>query len=195
MSFFPAGFDPRDPHVYLLDLCEVDTEEAVFRFLIGADGVFRDSLGRDWIGSKLGQVSGLQSAINGVAPAGELSMTFFQDPGETDLVAELRALGLDYVHGREIRFYVQPCATLEDVYRPLTPPLRWLTRVMRGLTVSSSGAQDRRISVAFEPWSEGRAVSRPIPLNTDGHARLIGEANPSLSQIPTDNWEPEKLFG
>lgn len=194
MSFFPTGFDPRAPHVYVLDLCEIDTTEGIFRFWIGQDGAFVDSLSRTWYGSSLAQVSGLQSALNGAAPAGEVSLSYFQDPDAPDLQAELRGNGLTAIEGREIRFFVQPCNRLEDVYRPATPPLRWLTRVMRKLTFSSAGAQDRRIAVSFEPWTEGRRVSRPIPINTDGHAQLIGEANVSLSQIPTLDWETEKLF-
>ncbi len=51
------------------------------------------------------------------------------------------------------------------------------------------------MTLTFEAWTENRRAARRIILNTEGHANLIGEANPSLEMIPTVDFEEEKLFG
>src|SRR5690554_3463678 len=108
MSFFPADFDPRDEVIAVLDLVEIDTMDGTYRFIIGTDGVFRDSNGAEWWGSALASVSGLESGINGVAPEGQIVMSFFQDPTMPDLIAEMKDQGVDYIAGQEIRFFLQP---------------------------------------------------------------------------------------
>lgn len=195
MSFFPADFDPRDEVIAVLDLVEIDTTEGAYRFLIGTDGVFRDSAGNEWWGSALASVSGLESAINGVAPEGQIVMSFFQDPSMPDLIAEMKDQGVDYIAGQEIRFFLQPIRSQAEFRAPTTPPVQWMTRIMRQLTYTFSGAQNRQIGVSFETWAEHRKSARRIVLNTEGHEALTGSANPSLEFIPTVNFEEEKLFG
>lgn len=195
MSFFPDDFDPRDEVIAALDLVEIDTPDGTQRFLLGTDGIFTDSEGRDWVGSALVSVSNLESAIDGIAPQGQITLSYFQDPTMPDLITEVRAQGAGYVDGREIRFYTQPIRTPAEFQAPTSPPLRWLTRVMRKLTFSASGAQDRSIGVSFETWAERRKSARRLILNTEGHEALTGSANPSLSLMPTNDFEEEKLFG
>lgn len=195
MSFFPDTFDPRDDVAAGLDLVELDTPDGPARFMIGVDGVFTDIDGNKWIGSQLVSVNSLKSAIDGIAPAGSATLSFFQDPDAANLIQEIRDLGEVYISGRSIRFYVQPITAQGEFYAPTVRPVQWLERVMRGITVSATGALDRSISVSFEAWSEYRKGARRIVLNTEGHARLTGQENPSLEFMPTSDFTEEKLFG
>lgn len=195
MSFFPADFDPRAQVTGVLDLVEVDHADGTERFLIGIDGQFRDTSGNLWLGSAMASVTGLESAIDGVAPEGSLVMSYFQDPTMPDLMLEIRDLGLDYVKGREVRFYIQPLMDVAEFYAPTVAPLRWLTRISRQVSYRANGARDRAITLSFETWAERRGAARRIALNTEGHAILTGSANPSLKYMPTVDFEPEKLFG
>lgn len=195
MTFFPAGYDCRDLMLGGLDLCEVDTADGVQRFMIGTDGIFKDVNRRNWVGSQLISASSLGAALNGEAPSGSITLSFFQDPKAKKLITEIRDLGLDYVAGRAIRFFYQPLRTQEEFYKPEIAPLQWTQRTMRTLTFSVNGAQDRSITLSFEAWSEDRRAARRIILNTEGHATIIGEANPSLEFMPTSDFEEEKLFG
>lgn len=195
MTFFPDDFDPSAPVLGLIGLCEIDTADGTARFMTGVDGVFVDTDGRQWWGSQLIEVSSMESALGGVAPPGTITLSFFQDPNADDLVAQMRELGLEYIEGREIRFFVQPIKSQAEFYAPKAPPVRWMTRVMRTLSASANGAQDRSIKTGFEAWSENRKSARRITLNTEGHAKLIGRENPSLEFMPTSDFEKEKLFG
>ena len=194
MSFFPEGFDPRADVVRLFDLVELDTPGGVVRFWIGGEGTFRDVTGAEWYGSQILEVSALESAINGIAPAGSISVAFYQDPDAPEVIAELQDLGLDYLAGREIRFFVQAFATLAEIYAPKSTPRRVATRIMRTMTIAAKGPLEREISIGFEAWSESRRNARRVVLNTGGHAELIGEANPSLEFIPTTDFQEEKLW-
>lgn len=195
MTFFPDDYDPRDPVAAVLDLCEVDTPDGPARFILGTDGVFTDVNGNTWVGSQLLGVGGLESAIGGQAPEGEITLSYFQDPDASSLISELRALGVDYIAGRPIRFLIQPIRTMAEFTAPTVAPHQWLERTMRVLTFAASGALDRSITVSFEAWSEDRQGALRIVLNTEGHAQLTGAANPSLEFMPTDNFQEEKLFG
>jgi len=195
MSFFPEEFNPRDDVLGALDLCEIDTPDGPARFMIGADGLFTDTSGNEWYGSQLASVSSLGSAIGGAAPEGSLTLSYFQDPDAADLISQVKDLGLDYIAGRSITFYVQPINSQTEFYAPTVAPHQWMQRTMRTLVFTANGAQDRSISVTFEAWSEDRRSARRIVLNTEGHAKLIGEANPSLEFMPTSDFEEEKLFG
>lgn len=194
-DFFPAGFDPRDPVTGTLDLCLINTPDGPFRFLLGVDGLFTDIDGREWYGSALGRVSGMQSAIDGVAPAGSVTMSFFQDPDAPNLARQVRDLGQEYIAGRNIEFYIQPLQSYECLYAPKYPPILWMTRVMRQLRITANGAQDRSIGVTFETWAEFRNGARRMAYNTEDHSRLLGRDNPSLEFMPTSDFEEEKLFG
>lgn len=195
MSFFPAGFDPRDPHIRLFDLAEIDTPDGPARFMMGADGIFTDINGNQWVGSQLITAGSVEAALGGIAAEGSLTFSFFQDPLAPDLIAEIKAQGADYVAGRTVRFFIQPISSAEQMYAPAVPPIQWMRRTMRTLTFSAEGAQGRSITVTFEAWTEQRKGSRRIILNTQGHSQLIGEENPSLQFIPTTNFQEEKLFG
>lgn len=194
MSFFPDDFDPRAPVVAMLDLCLIDTSEGPARFIIGTDGVFVDVNDDQWVGSQLVSVGGLQAAIDGIAPSGSVTLSFFQDPNAPSLIQELRDQGQGYVAGRDITFLVQPIRSQSEFSAPTTAPIPWMTRTMRTLSFAANGAQDRQISVGFEAWSEDRRAARRVVLNTEGHARLIGAANPSLKFIPTDDFVKVPLF-
>lgn len=189
------GFDPRGDGLGKLELVEIDTPDGVFRFGIGFDGRFVDHIGREWHGLQILRVSSLGSAINGVAPEGEMSLSFFQDPDAPDLVAQVQALGADYIAGREIRFLFQPIRSPEELYAPGLPPVLHTTRIMRTVTARASGAQDRTLTLTFEAWSEKRRAARRIRFDRAGHEQLLGASNPSLEWRPTDLREDEKLFG
>jgi hypothetical protein len=195
MSFFPASYDPGGSIHGALDLCEIDTPDGPARFLIGTDGVFVDVNGNQWVGTQLVSLSSLGSAMDGQAPEGSATLSYFQDPDADDLIGQVRELGQAYVEGRTISFFVQPCSSMDEFYAPKVAPIQWMQRTMRTLGFSASGAQDRSISLGFEAWTEKRKASRRIVLNTEGHAKLIGEANPSLEFMPTSDFEEEKLFG
>ena len=195
MSFFPDGYGWRDDVLAVLDLCEIDTPDGPARFIIGTDGVFTDVNGNKWYGTQLANVSSLGSAIGGEAPEGSLTLSFFQDPDADDLIAQVKELGLDYIKGRPITFFLQPINSHPEFQAPSVPPIQWVQRTMRKLVFTANGAQDRSISVTFEAWSEDRRGARRIVLNSEGHAQLIGEANPSLEFMPTTDFQDVKLFG
>lgn len=189
------SWNPRDDLVAVLDLVNIHTTDGEFGFLLAQDGVFTDVNGKKWYGSTLLTAPKLQSAINGVAPAGEISMSFFQQPSGPDLIDQILSLGTEYVASLPIEFYFQPIRSQAELYAPVIAPQLQLTRTMRTLTYRATGAEDRSIGVTFEPWSEERRAARRITLNTEGHAKLLGATNPSLEYMPTVDFEEEKLFG
>lgn len=195
MAFFPAEFNPRDPVIYMLGLVKLETPDGPVRLLMGQDGQFTGRNGNVWYGSQLVSLSTLQSAIDGVAPSGSLTLSYFQDPDAPALISQIRELGADYLNGYEIKFYVQPLLSPSEFYAPTLAPILHTTRVMRTVSFAATGAQDRSISVSFEAWSEKRRASRRLVLNTEGHQTLTGTANPSLEFMPTSDWTEEKLFG
>ncbi len=195
MSFFPAGFNPRDPAAGLLRLADIETPDGNYGFLIGADGRFTDIDGKEWWGSQLISSGDTELAINGTAPSGSLSLSFLQDDQAPDMIAEIRDLGVDYVAGRKVRFYVQPLNSIEEMWASVFPPILFATRTMRKISTSASGAQERSISVNYEgPFEYSNGTPRMI-YNTTDHGQLVGAANPSLQFIPTDNRRDEKIWG
>jgi hypothetical protein len=195
MSFFPANYDPRDDVIAMLDLVELDTPDGPARFIIGTDGMFTDTSGNVWTGSQLIKVSSLQAALDGKAPEGSLTLSFFQDPNADSLIEQIKDLGVDYIAGRPITFYFQPIRSQAEFSAPTIAPIQWMQRTMRTLTFKAGGAQDRSITLSFEAWAENRRTARRIMLNTEGHKSLIGETNVSLEFMPTTDFEEEKLFG
>ena len=195
MSFFPASFDPRDPAARILYLANVNTPDGDFGFMLGADGRFTDKTGKVWHGSQLISSDDLELSLQGTAPSGNLTLAFIQDPDAPELIDQVRALGADYIDGREITFYVQPLLSVNELYAPTLAPVKFLTRIMRKLTFSLSGAQDRSITLSFESPFETRNGQRRMVYNTTDHSQLVGAANPSLTYIPTDNRRDEKIWG
>lgn len=185
----------RDPVVAKLDLVNLSTADGDFGFIVGLDGKFRDVNGKTWIGSSLIRASGQESALNGKAPAGEVSMSFYQDPSMPDLVAQIRALGVQYIQDRAISFYVQPLGSVAEFYAPKRPPVLVYKRRMKSLSFGVDGDQTRTLTVSFESaWENRRSALRRI-YNTSDHSATLGYANPSLEFVPTNNYQEEKLFG
>ncbi|MBB3995312.1 hypothetical protein GGR95_002967 [Sulfitobacter undariae] len=195
MNVFPEGFDPRADVVLKIDLVSIDTPDGPFGFVLGADGRFVDINGRTWWGSQLIAASALEMAINGTAPSGELSMTFFQDPDAPDLVNEVRRLGVEYVAGREITFYEQYFMDHAEMYAPVYAPSEVLRRRMRSIRIAAEGDQQRTIALLIEgPFADRRNARRRVYNSTD-HSAVVGSANPSLDFIPRDVNFKEKLWG
>lgn len=188
------GFDPRASFLGALNLVEIETPDGDFGFIVGTDGIFTSSTGAIYYGSRLLKMSNLQSAIDGIAPAGSVTLSYFQDPAIPDMVAQIKALGVDYVAGREIRFLWQPAAAPADLQAPTIPVQRWATRVMRTLTFAERGVRGREITLSFETWAEDRRTARRIRFDQEGHETLLGAANPSLEFRPTTDRQDEPLF-
>ena len=195
MSVFPEGFDPRADVVLKIDLVLIDTPDGQFGFMLGADGRFIDLNGRTWWGSQLISASAVEMSINGTAPSGELSITFFQDPDAPDLVNEVRRLGADYVAGREIIFYEQYFLDHAELYAPRFAPSEVLRRRMRSIRIVADGEQQRTISLMIEGPFVDRLNARRRVYNTVDHSEEVGMSNPSLEFIPRDVNFKEKLWG
>lgn len=195
MSFFPAGFDPRSEVVGALDLVSIITEDGTFRFLLGIDGILADQDGNRWLGSQLLDSSELRLSIQGEAPAGSLTLSFIPDPEGEDLIAQIRALGTDYVRGRAIEFWLQPLLSIDEIFAPSLPPQKWLTRKAAHVEFDLSGALERRITLTFEGPFTGRNTAPGLQYTVADHTRLIGASNSSLRFMPTDTFQEEKLFG
>lgn len=189
------GFDPRAEVANVLNLVDVETTEGSFGFLVGTDGKFTDVNGKVWWGSTILSASAIESALNGASPSGTLSLSYFQDPSQPDLIAQLQALGPDYVIGNTVTFYWQPLLSVAEFYAPTIEPQRLVTRTIREMTMRAAGAQDRVITLGFESWAEDRRTARRITFSQEGHEQLLGTSNPSLEFRPTDVREDEKLFG
>ena len=177
-----------------LELVNINTPDGDFGFIVGTDGIFRDVNGKTWHGSQLIQAGRLEQSLQGKAPAGEITMAFFQDPDAPDLVSQVKALGNEYVRGRPISFYVQPISDPAELSAPILPPELLMTRTMRTVKFTASGPQNRSIGVTFESVFENRRRSRRLAYNTTDHSKLIGRNNPSLEFIPTVDFQEQKLF-
>lgn len=194
MAFFPDNFDATQRAAYILELVSIDTQDGVFRFMLGVDGSFTDTDGNTWIGSRVFKAGDQQQSINGNAPEGEVSMVF-NDADGPQLISQVRSLGHEYVAGRNITFFIQPLFSAEQFYAPVVAPIRFNQRIMRSLNFSMTGPQQRSISVSFEGPFELRATSRSFFYTTTDHARLTGSTNPSLQYIPNRRTDEQKLFG
>lgn len=197
MSLFPSGFDPRDEITGLIDLVEIDAVSGVARFMIGTDGVFRDSLGRSWYGSQVIGCSGYDWSRGASAEDGSLSMTYFQDPAAASLIDDLRASGDINVAGRAVRFYLQPLAGVAGFYAPTWPPVLVATKVGRSVSYSAEGDTIRRLTLSFEGAMQHRRRKRGFYYTALDHNRLLGNPetpNPSLEFVPIDGRADEPLF-
>lgn len=191
----PASYDFRAEILGVVHLVALDTTEGVFRFIVGADGYFKDVNGDEWMGSKLISTSEIEMSVNGTAPGVELTLSFIQDPDEPDLISEIRALGSDIVKGRPARFYIQYIGQSSEFFRPIEPPQLITTRTMMNLGYSFEGPQIRKLSLAVEGAFNLR--SKPVGgrYNTADHSRRVGYANPSLEFMPTNGFDEQSLFG
>lgn len=195
MTLDLATWDPRNRAAFFLDLVNIDTPDGDAGFILGQDGQFTDINAKTWWGSQALTVPKLQTAINGVAPAGRLRFAWIQDPSAPDLIDQLRDLGLAYIDGREITFWLQPLNSVAEFQAPVLAPELHTTRIMRSIDYGGQGAAGRWIEIGFEAWTEDRKAARRVVMNTEGHKTLTGTANPSLTYMPTENFEEEALFG
>ena len=196
MTFFPEGFDPRADVVGAFQLVELATPDGDIGLMPGADGIFTSRDGRTWTGSTLIGAAPPDDSPGGTAPEGGLTMTFIQDPDDDDLIRQIRALGADYMDGREVRFYVQPFTSPEELTAPTIDPILRATMIARLLTTGADGADDRSLGLSIEGPFEMRKRARRLTWNTVDHARLLGvTSNVSLTYMPRDNLREEKLFG
>ncbi len=198
MSFFPPSFNPRDEVVGVLTLANINTADGDFGFLIGQDGKFTDIDGKDWWGSTLIDSPEIEMPINGVAPNGQITLSWFDDPTRrvpgVSLIAQIRALGADYVRDRALTFHVQPLTDRAQLWAPVLAPIPFAQVRMQSIAFSLSGATQRSITLSWEGAFAGRNTARGLYYTTTDHARLTGAANPSLTYAPMDNRQPEKLF-
>ncbi|MAQ82255.1 hypothetical protein [Psychromarinibacter halotolerans] len=195
MPFFPESFDVTADVIGVLHLASIETDDETVRFVVGTDGRFVDINGFSWYGSSLFSVGELEVAINGIAPSGEASLSYFQDPAMPELIDDIKLQGADAVDGRPIRFYVQPLLAAEDLQAPKVAPILFASRTMRAVRYERTGGQQRRITLTFESIWEQRSRRRGLQYTTEDHARLTGSANPSLEFMPTDGQRDVKLWG
>jgi len=189
-----SGYDLTHDVIGELLLVDIDTSEGAFGFLLGTDGKFTDVNGKVWWGSTVLKASRQQHALNGVAPGGSITVSYFQDPSQSSLAGQLKALGPDYVAGREIRFYSQPLLSIAELYTPTLPPQLEMTRISRRLIFRETGARNREIELFFESWAEVRRMAKRRPLDQRGHEALLGEDNPSLSFKPPADLPDEEIW-
>lgn len=198
MSFFPPGFDPRDEVIGILTLANINTVDGDFGFLLGVDGKFTDVNGKTWWGTTLIDSPDLEMSINGVAPAGQATLAWFDDPTQHDpdfsLMEQIRDLGTDYVRGRALTFFVQPLTDHAQLVSPVLAPIPLAQVRMQSIAFSLSGPNERSITLTWEGAFAGRNTARGLYYTTTDHARLIGSANASLTYMPMDARQPEKLF-
>lgn len=188
-------FDPRDDVLAFFELVEIVHDDGPFRFLLGADGVFTDVNGHDWIGSSIFSAGSAEIPIGGAAPQMQLSMAFIADQAGLDMIDEIRALGAEYVDDAPVRFYLQEFRDMGEMQAPALPPRLFMTRTARGLSFGKSGAEGRSITLMVESVNEDRRTARRITLDERGHEKLIGASNPSLRFRPTEDSQEELLFG
>ena len=187
--------EPREEVRIVLRLVEITTTEGPFRFILGTDGRFTDTLGREWLGSTILSGSDNEMLIGDTAPRGSLTMTFIQDPSMPDVVAQMKELGLDYIFGLPVRFFMQPLASIEEVGAPTMPPVLRRTRTQTGLSFALEGPAQRSITLTYEGVGATGNHQRRLAYNTADHARLIGRQNPSLQYIPQEVANDVALIG
>lgn len=196
MSLLPTGFDPRAEVIYLLHLVQIDAVSGTYGFMPGQEGVYRDINGFSWYGSQLISAGEVAWSRDGSAPAGALTMSYFQDPSAPDLMQQLRETGDDQVRGRPVRFYIVPMTDAAQFYAPTFAPILIATKRAGSLAVEYEGDVTRRFQLTLEGPAALRRAARGLNYTVQDHNRLIGAAgNPSLEFIPNDTRTEEKLFG
>lgn len=195
VSFWPADYDPRAEIQSALDLVLIDAPSGSARFMVGQEGVFTDASGAQWVGSQLISAEPLEWPRDGTAPAGGLTLSYFQDPSAPDLIDQLREAGDDVLRGRKVWFYIQPLTRIEDFYAPQHMPVLVATRVAGALRFSAEGDVTRSLQLSIEGPMASRRSARGLNYEVPDHEALIGRANPSLGLMPKDARQEEQLFG
>lgn len=195
MSVLPEGFDPRAQIVGIMDLVSIEAPSGLARFMVGQEGVFRDRDGNAWYGSQLISASALAWSRDGKAPAGGLTLSYFQDPTAPDLIERLREGGDLEIRGAPVRFYIQPVNDRAELYAPRFAPILIATRAAGPVTVEIINDLQRSLSLAIEGPVALRRTARGLNYTVSDHARLIGSPNPSLEYMPQIARPEEKLFG
>lgn len=192
---WPVGYDPRAEIAKALELVEIDAPSGPARFLLGGDGRFEDAAGREWWGAQLVASEGLEWSRDGTAPAGALTLSYFQDPEAPDLIEQLRESGDDVLRGRKVEFFVQPLGRVEDFYAPRHMPVLVATRTAGSLSFTAEGDIVRQLQLSIEGANAARRAARGLFYTVADHEALIGAANPSLTYMPNDSRQEETLFG
>ena len=187
MTFWPAGVNPRDPEFRVLQLIDIDAPSGLARFMVGQDGVFRDSSANEWWGAQLVDAAAVEISRATRAPEGSLTLTWFQDPDAGDLIDEIRASGDDAIAGARVRFWLQPLRRLEEFYAPALAPVLFATRFASGLVFSAPDDVTRKIVLSIETsWSLRRNSPGTFYTPPD-YQRFLGNPsprNPSLDLMP-----------
>lgn len=194
MSLNP-DYDFRADVIATLDLVALDTTEGIVRLWLGEDGIFIDTNGNQWAGSKLLTVGEVEYSINGSAPAITLGFSFIQDPDADDLISAVQALGVASIKGRTANFYMQYLRSMNEFYAPFYAPDLVTSRIMTNIDYIFDGPQIRGLSLTVEAPFNLR--SKPVGgrYNTVDHSRRIGSDNPSLEFMPTNGFDDQPLFG
>ncbi len=180
-----SDLDLRAPVVRFIELVGIEAATDIYRFMIGVSDRWRDADGREWVGSEGITLSALSEPINGRAPAGSLTISYFQNPEGPDLFREIKESGDADVEGRALRIYSFFWETEQELRSPTRPPQLEYTFTMRSIVFSAGIGFERSLSVHFEGVNEWRANAGAVALNTEGHAHVLdGEANPSLKFAP-----------
>ena len=180
-----STIDLRAPVVRFIELAEIEAASGTYRFIIGTTGRWRDADGNEWVGSETIRLSALDEPINGVAPAGSLSLEYFQDPAKPDLFKELQESGDANIDGRTLRIYSYFWESEQELRSPTRPPQLEYTFIMRSIVFSAGVGFERSLAVNFESVNEWRTSAKAVALDTEGHAFLLGgTSNPSLKFMP-----------
>jgi hypothetical protein len=190
LTFWPAGFDPRDPESRILQLVDIDAPSGLARFLVGQDGVFRDHVGNEWWGAQLVDASAVEISRATRAPEGSLTLTWFQDPEAGDLIEDLVASGDSDLEGARVRFFLQPLRSLEDLYAPTLAPVLFATRYAGGVAFGAPDDVTRTIRLTIESvWARRRSSPGTFYTPPD-YQRFLGNPsprNPSLDEMPVSD--------
>lgn len=195
MTFWPNGYDPRSEVVGYIALASIDAPSGLARFMIGQDGRFVDINGTVWVGSQLIQSSAVTLSRGAIAPEGEITLSYYQDPDAPDLIDQIKESGDSEIRGSLVRYYLQPLTDISEFYAPKFPPVLRATRRAAGLTFTAEGDTVRSISLRIESPFAARIASRGLFYTSSDHATLIGAPNPSLNHIPQIDQQLEKMYG
>lgn len=195
MSFYPVGYDYQSPTAAMFYLINISTTDGDLGFFLGGDSDFTDVNGKTWYRGTLLTAGTQELALNGIAPSGELTLSYFQDPGLPDLIETLQASGVDYVKGRPVSFYAQCFNSISHMHAPVFEPLLYMTRTAASLVYRAPGQRDRSISLTYESPGDRRRNAKNLTYTVDNHEIQIGSPDPSLEFKPSETDNEQPLFG